>query len=165
MTLSPMISIFLRVDCSIVLWPPPSPNVAELSAPMTTPSLQRIPTMAVTVAGSSFKTSGVLTRCLPGHKCQKRENGQSIEVIGAPDTIRTCDLCLRRATLYPAELRVLGVHLADWPEVGNGQTGCFGRAARLERQGSRVRAMSGPQKSTIRGCRSQSAGVLCGGTR
>jgi site-specific DNA recombinase len=24
---------------------------------------------------------------------------------GAPDTIRTCDLCLRRATLYPAELR------------------------------------------------------------
>jgi hypothetical protein len=25
---------------------------------------------------------------------------------GAPDTIRTCDLCLRRATLYPAELRV-----------------------------------------------------------
>ena len=27
-------------------------------------------------------------------------------VIGAPDTIRTCDLCLRRATLYPAELRV-----------------------------------------------------------
>src|SRR4051812_39510316 len=25
---------------------------------------------------------------------------------GAPDTIRTCNLCLRRATLYPAELRV-----------------------------------------------------------
>ena len=24
---------------------------------------------------------------------------------GAPDRIRTCDLCLRRATLYPAELR------------------------------------------------------------
>ena len=28
------------------------------------------------------------------------------QVVGAPDTIRTCDLCLRRATLYPAELRV-----------------------------------------------------------
>jgi hypothetical protein len=28
---------------------------------------------------------------------------------GAPDTIRTCDLCLRRATLYPAELRALTV--------------------------------------------------------
>src|SRR5258708_4558861 len=27
-------------------------------------------------------------------------------LFGAPDTIRTCDLCLRRATLYPAELRV-----------------------------------------------------------
>jgi Shikimate dehydrogenase substrate binding domain len=26
---------------------------------------------------------------------------------GGPDTIRTCDLCLRRAALYPAELRVL----------------------------------------------------------
>jgi hypothetical protein len=29
-----------------------------------------------------------------------------IERIGGPDTIRTCDLRLRRATLYPAELRV-----------------------------------------------------------
>ena len=29
------------------------------------------------------------------------------DVNGAPDTIRTCDLCLRRAALYPAELRVL----------------------------------------------------------
>src|SRR5215471_18786583 len=27
--------------------------------------------------------------------------------IGAPGRIRTCDLCLRRATLYPAELRAL----------------------------------------------------------
>jgi hypothetical protein len=37
-----------------------------------------------------------------------RRRSQSIEGIGAPDRIRTCDLCLRRATLYPAELRVLG---------------------------------------------------------
>ena len=28
---------------------------------------------------------------------------------GAPDRIRTCGLCLRRAALYPAELRVLHV--------------------------------------------------------
>ena len=27
---------------------------------------------------------------------------------GAPDRIRTCGLCLRRAALYPAELRVPG---------------------------------------------------------
>src|SRR5579859_4669563 len=33
--------------------------------------------------------------------------GVTAETAGAPDTIRTCDLCLRRATLYPAELRVL----------------------------------------------------------
>ena len=32
---------------------------------------------------------------------------QLIEETGAPDRIRTCDLCLRRATLYPTELRVL----------------------------------------------------------
>ena len=29
-----------------------------------------------------------------------------LEKYGAPDRIRTCDLCLRRAALYPAELRV-----------------------------------------------------------
>jgi hypothetical protein len=28
------------------------------------------------------------------------------DLIGAPDRSRTCDLCLRRAALYPAELRV-----------------------------------------------------------
>ena len=32
--------------------------------------------------------------------------GQPLEIVGGPDTIRTCDLCLRRAALYPAELRV-----------------------------------------------------------
>jgi hypothetical protein len=31
---------------------------------------------------------------------------QRFEKIGGPDTIRTYDLCLRRAALYPAELRV-----------------------------------------------------------
>ena len=31
----------------------------------------------------------------------------ALYVGGAPDRIRTCDLRLRRATLYPAELRVL----------------------------------------------------------
>ena len=40
---------------------------------------------------------------------------------GAPDTIRTCDLCLRRAALYPAELRVLvtSLFLADPARFGN----------------------------------------------
>jgi hypothetical protein len=44
-----------------------------------------------------------------------------LAVFGAPDTIRTCDLCLRRATLYPAELRVLGHrYLPEQPhEPGN----------------------------------------------
>jgi hypothetical protein len=33
--------------------------------------------------------------------------------VGAPDRIRTCDLRLRRAPLYPAELRVLEARLSD----------------------------------------------------
>ena len=42
------------------------------------------------------------TSCLKGI-CWR---GLRLQRNGAPDTIRTCDLCLRRATLYPAELRV-----------------------------------------------------------
>ena len=42
------------------------------------------------------------------HSCQTRKpcarNGPVL--IGAPERIRTSDLCLRRAALYPAELRV-----------------------------------------------------------
>src|SRR5436853_3550861 len=32
---------------------------------------------------------------------------------GAPDRIRTCDRCLRRATLYPAELRARSTGLSQ----------------------------------------------------
>src|SRR4051812_8822166 len=46
-------------------------------------------------------------------------DGIILRKTGAPDTIRTCDLCLRRATLYPAELRVRAGHLADWAGGGN----------------------------------------------
>jgi hypothetical protein len=35
----------------------------------------------------------------------KAEQGTANSRSGAPETIRTSDLCLRRATLYPAELR------------------------------------------------------------
>jgi hypothetical protein len=49
-------------------------------------------------------------------------------VNGAPDTIRTCDLCLRRATLYPAELRAQGrdghtAYIADPAARGNRPAG------------------------------------------
>ena len=36
---------------------------------------------------------------------QGRESGRTRNASGAPERIRTSDLCLRRATLYPAELR------------------------------------------------------------
>src|SRR3546814_6695406 len=48
-----MISILWSVGCSIVRILPPSPKVAELSAPMTTPSRHRIPMMEVIRCGSS----------------------------------------------------------------------------------------------------------------
>ena len=57
-------------------------------------------------------------RCYPGvtphlaiSTSQARRSRQvsvMVEENGAPDRIRTCDLCLRRAALYPAELRVPG---------------------------------------------------------
>ena len=44
-------------------------------------------------------------------------------VFGAPDRIRTCDLCLRRAALYPAELRVLSaLNLVKAPPLSNAAT-------------------------------------------
>src|SRR4051812_37840773 len=61
--------------------------------------------------------------------------------IGAPDTIRTCDLCLRRATLYPAELRVLAAHgLGGFPTrlMASGQplpeAACAGSRGKLVRK-------------------------------
>jgi hypothetical protein len=39
---------------------------------------------------------------------------------GAPDKIRTCDLCLRRAALYPAELRArVAISIAEPGRYGN----------------------------------------------
>ena len=46
--------------------------------------------------------SGVLSIEMAGIKA---EQGTANSRSGAPETIRTSDLCLRRATLYPAELR------------------------------------------------------------
>jgi hypothetical protein len=48
-------------------------------------------------------------------------------MLGGPDTIRTCDLRLRRATLYPAELRVRPAF--QYPESGpDERTGFRGQA-------------------------------------
>lgn len=42
---------------------------------------------------------------------------------GAPDRIRTCGLCLRRAALYPAELRVLKARLITHPAFARNCSG------------------------------------------
>jgi hypothetical protein len=39
---------------------------------------------------------------------------------GAPERIRTSDLCLRRAALYPAELRARAALIAEAVASGNG---------------------------------------------
>jgi hypothetical protein len=85
---------------------------------------------------------------------------------GAPDTIRTCDLCLRRATLYPAELRVLGGSFSRL--AGRRQRpsrACLGEQQGPKGNGHTFEPCRARKKNTIRGCKSQSAGVLCGGTR
>ena len=55
-----------------------------LAAPRTT--IRQVPSFVLCLAGKS-----VQNQCIQN---------------GAPDRIRTCDLCLRRAALYPSELRV-----------------------------------------------------------
>src|ERR1700684_2719854 len=77
--------------------------------------------MLIEILPALFATPPALCRL---SRMVSSSDGSSVIVLfGAPDTIRTCDLCLRRATLYPAELRVRGVHLADWPGLGNGPAG------------------------------------------
>jgi hypothetical protein len=45
----------------------------------------------------------------------------------------------------------VGVHLADWLEVGNGLAGAGWGEGRARRQGSHLRIVSGRQKSVCRG--------------
>lgn len=64
----------------------------------------------LTISGEEFSTSFADAHlqkliCLP-------------ILAGAPGRIRTCDLRLRRATLYPAELRVLRARLITHSKVG-----------------------------------------------
>jgi hypothetical protein len=71
---------------------------------------------------------------------------------GAPDRIRTCDLCLRRAALYPAELRVQRSALCpipDWHGVRQwpALTGSFWRC---RHESCRVRSLPGPAGRQVR---------------
>src|SRR5262245_28310626 len=50
----------------------------------------------------------------------QEQTSQSEVAAGAPDKIRTCDLCLRRAALYPAELRArVAIFIAEPGRYGN----------------------------------------------
>src|SRR5262249_30258399 len=55
--------------------------------------------------GCPLSTRELFGRCELAYSARLSANG--VYGSGAPDRIRTCDLCLRRAALYPAELRVL----------------------------------------------------------
>ena len=55
----------------------------------------------------------VLLRCPRGVRHRSLDGSLDVSArerrkVGATDRIRTCDLCLRRAALYPAELRLRG---------------------------------------------------------
>ncbi len=66
-------------------------------------------------SSQSITSNSPLTACLSVRACfavSRRENGIWKEIAlkafdGAPERIRTSGLCLRRAALYPAELRAL----------------------------------------------------------
>jgi hypothetical protein len=78
---------------------------------------------------------------------------RTVEKFGAPDTIRTCDLCLRRATLYPAELRVLRGFI--YPIGRAGATALRGGRGSPEGKGDGIRvALGAPGKHVPRmpGC-------------
>jgi hypothetical protein len=112
-----------------------------------------------------------------GYRCR-----QPIEGIGAPDRIRTCDLCLRRATLYPAELRVLSTErsqsrapkqcvpppglLGDRPEQHSAENSPLAAEAHIEASADDVGAFldideAGTQARDLRGqpCRVGAAGA------
>src|ERR1700733_6609669 len=91
-------------------------------SPDFTPNSRRCPTRQVSAQSVDsgdrrLLCMGLFSIFLAGAAATRRDSGTpspkahmparpSLQQIGAPDTIRTCDLCLRRATLYPAELRV-----------------------------------------------------------
>jgi hypothetical protein len=60
----------------------------------------------VTMHGPAFRPSDLLSKTRLTALTKSREKCSFLLKTGAPDRIRTCDLCLRRAALYPAELRV-----------------------------------------------------------
>jgi hypothetical protein len=53
------------------------------------------------VALTAREGAEVLTQCLPDHSIRAGRLANVPDITGAPEGIRTSDLCLRRATLYP----------------------------------------------------------------
>jgi hypothetical protein len=90
----------------------PGRQSARRSCPYPTPrSAERIANLRRRPCHPRVNRCGLFaSRAAPWRALPRRpwdENRQeTCETTGGPDTIRTCDLCLRRAALYPAELRV-----------------------------------------------------------
>ena len=117
-------------------------SVLQFASPSRVISFARLPTAKTLTQGlngmnhSGLRVDGQLvtkTFAATGVACRSRAE------FGAPDRIRTCDLCLRRAALYPAELRVraagTGSTHRSGPRSGGTDTGfiadaapCFNRA-------------------------------------
>ena len=63
------------------------------------------PKMVQFLAPIQLKSLARRQNCKAAESAANRRSPRSMIGAGAPDRIRTCGLCLRRATLYPAELR------------------------------------------------------------
>ena len=92
-------------------------------SPAVTGALPGPPVTPVSPAPGRPEVNSSFLRCRPLadrlRRCTEREGNSSIAGaggIGAPDRIRTCDLWLRRPTLYPTELRAL-----EWSTPGSGR--------------------------------------------
>ena len=89
----------------------PRDGFGRARRPLTGRGMPPWPRVAHVVIRKRKSTDGPTQRVAGSHVVAtplrtQNSTSSSCCFIGAPDTIRTCDLCLRRATLYPAELRV-----------------------------------------------------------
>ncbi len=109
---------------------------------------------------------GLLPWCFRDLECDFRASFEFRQSLGFTRFLRhprpserAC-ICLRRATLYPAELRVrAGGHLADWPGVGNG----LGGAVLGVRKAPKAKVTRSNRVGCVRNARAERAGTVAAG--
>src|SRR5262245_5998698 len=99
-----------------------------------------------------------VSRSSDNERANSHGQDRAHKISGAPDKIRTCDLCLRRAALYPAELRARP--RLDSPPMDERQRPAFQRRIAGPAAGVRGRADHfGRAEATALGARCAAIGV------